>query len=50
VDVVSLREAMAYGTVVASFTIGDFSIHGLKTVDMSDIDGRFDMLRKVTQF
>lgn len=49
-DVVSLREAMAYGTVVASFAIGDFSIHGIKTADMNDIDERFDTLRKVTQF
>lgn len=50
VDLVSLREAMAYGTVVASFTIGDFSIHGIKTADLNDIDARLDTLRKVTQF
>ncbi|MBE0535826.1 MAG: sugar kinase [Phycisphaerae bacterium] len=49
-DVVSLRQAMAYGTVAASFAIGDFSIHGIRTADLNDIDSRFDMLRKVTQF
>ena len=50
VDVISLRNAMVYGTVASSFTIGDFSIHGIKAVDKDGIDERFDMLRKVTQF
>lgn len=50
VDVISLRNAMVYGTVMASFTIGDFSIHGLKTATDEMIDERFDHLRKVTQF
>ena len=50
VDVISLRNAMVYGTVAASFTIGDFSIHGIKAVDLQHIEERFDVLRKVTQF
>ena len=50
VDVVSLREAIAYGTVMASFAIGDFSIHGVKTIDINDIENRLDALRKMTQF
>ena len=50
VDVISLRNAMVYGTVMASFTIGDFSIHGIKTATREMIDERFDRLRKVTQF
>ena len=50
VDIISLRNAMVYGTVTASFTIGDFSIHGLRTTTREKIDERFDMLRKVTQF
>ncbi len=50
VDVVSLRNAMVYGTVMASFTIGDFSIHGIKTATREMIDERFDRLRKITQF
>ncbi len=50
VDVVSLREAMVFGTVASSFAIGDFSIHGIKQIEMSDIEGRFDTMRKVTQF
>ncbi|RKY07667.1 MAG: sugar kinase [Planctomycetota bacterium] len=50
VDVISLRNAMVYGTVMASFTIGDFSIHGIKTATREMIDERFDRLRKITQF
>lgn len=50
VDFVSLRNAMVYGTVVSSFTISDFSIHGIKSINMADIEKRFDMLRKITQF
>lgn len=50
VDVITLRNAMAYGTVMASFTIGDFSIHGIKTATRESIDERFDRLRKITQF
>jgi hypothetical protein len=50
VDVISLRNAMVYGTVAASFTISDFSIHGIKAVGKADVEERFDTLRKVTQF
>jgi len=50
VDVVSLRNAIVYGTVAASFTIGDFSIHGIKAANKEDMEERFNTLRKVTQF
>ncbi|AQT68356.1 putative sugar kinase YdjH [Anaerohalosphaera lusitana] len=50
IDVMSIRNAMVYGTVAASFAIGDFSIHGIKAVELSRIEDRFDFLRKVTQF
>ena len=50
IDVISLRNAMVYGTVMASFTIGDFSIHGIKAATHEMIDERFDRLRKITQF
>jgi hypothetical protein len=39
-----------YGTVTASFTIGDFSVYGIKSANREMIDDRFDLLRKVTQF
>jgi len=49
-DFESLKQAIAYGTVVASFTIADFSLAGLTSINKDDIDGRFKTLRKLTQF
>lgn len=49
-DVMAMQKAIAYGTVIASFTIGDFSIHGIKNATLDMIEERFDTLRKVTQF
>ena len=46
----SLRTAVAYGTVVASFAVADFSLKGLTSITKSDIDNRFETLRKITQF
>jgi len=50
VDTITLQKAIAYGTVMASFTIGDFSIHGIKNATQEMIEERFDRLRKITQF
>lgn len=50
VDTITLQRAIAYGTVMASFTIGDFSIHGIKNATHEMIEERFDRLRKITQF
>ncbi len=49
-DFESLKQALAYGTVVASFTIADFSLAGLTSINKTDIDGRLETLRKLTQF
>jgi len=49
-DFDSLKTAIAYGTVVASFTIEDFSIKGLASINRADIDKRFKALRKLTRF
>jgi sugar/nucleoside kinase (ribokinase family) len=49
-DFESLKQALAYGTVVASFTIADFSLSGLTSINKADIDSRFKTLRKLTQF
>ncbi len=49
-DFESLKTAVACGTVVASFTISDFSLQGLTSISKSDIDDRFETLRKLTQF
>jgi sugar/nucleoside kinase (ribokinase family) len=46
----TLARAVAYGTVVASFAIADFSLDGLTTVTRDDIDSRLESLRKFTRF
>jgi cytidine kinase len=46
----SLKQAVAYGTVAASFTIAEFSLAGLTSISRDDIDDRFKFLRKLTQF
>jgi hypothetical protein len=42
--------AVAYGTVVASFTIADFSINGLTKTTRRDINNRLAELRKLVKF
>ena len=49
-DLDSLKTAVAYGTVVASFAITDFSLAGLTSITKADIDDRFEALRKLTNF
>jgi sugar/nucleoside kinase (ribokinase family) len=49
-DFETLKAAVSYGTVVASFTIADFSLKGLTAINRNDIDSRLVMLRKLTQF
>jgi sugar/nucleoside kinase (ribokinase family) len=46
----TLRTAVAYGTVVASFTIADFSLKGLTSASRTAIDERVAELRKLTRF
>ena len=49
-DFASLKTAVAYGTVVASFAIADFSLKGLTSITRDDIESRFETLRKLTNF
>jgi len=49
-DFATLKKAIAYGTVTASFTIADFSLQGLTATTKTDIDRRLENLRKVTSF
>jgi sugar/nucleoside kinase (ribokinase family) len=49
-DFDTLKTAVAYGTVAASFTIADFSLGGLTAIDKSDIDNRLEILRELTTF
>jgi len=49
-DFATLKKAVAYGTVVASFTISDFSLKGLTKTTKRDIEKRLKTLRKTTTF
>ncbi|MFH1718047.1 MAG: PfkB family carbohydrate kinase [Planctomycetota bacterium] len=49
-DFETLKTAVAYGTVAASFTIADFSLNGLTGTDRAEIDNRIETLRAVTAF
>ncbi len=49
-DFASLKKAAAYGTVVASFTISNFSLKGLTSITKRDINKRLAELRKLTAF
>jgi len=49
-DFETLKTAVAYGTIVASFTIADFSINGLAKTTRRDIDNRLAELRKLVKF
>lgn len=50
IDFDNLKKAVAYGTVAASFTIADFSLAGLTSIDNDKIEKRLETLRHVTQF
>ena len=46
----TLKEAMAYGILVASFTVEDFSLDGLKNTERADLDRRMTEYRKMLSF
>ncbi len=46
----SIRKAMMYGTVVASFNIEDFSINRQKSVQFSEIEARYEELQEAVRF
>ena len=49
-DFDTVKKALAFGTVAASYTIEDFSINKIKSVTPDDIESRFETLRKLTSF
>lgn len=49
-DARSLKEAMGYGIVVASYTVEDFSLDRLKQVERPDLDFRLQRYRKMLAF
>jgi len=46
----TLKRALAYGTVVASYTIADFSLGGLKSTDRDQIDDRWHEYKTAMSF
>ncbi len=46
----SLRRAMVYGSVVASYNVEDFSLDRLRTLTAGDLDARFAAFRQLTEF
>jgi sugar/nucleoside kinase (ribokinase family) len=49
-DEPSLRRAMAYGTVLASFNVEEFGTERVSRLSREEIDERFEALRSMTQF
>jgi sugar/nucleoside kinase (ribokinase family) len=49
-DFETLKTAVACGTVVASFTIADFSLNGLTKITQREMDDRLTELRKLVTF
>ncbi len=49
-DPASLKKAMAYGILVASFTVEDFSLDRLEQIDRNDLELRLDKYRKMLNF
>ena len=46
----TIRSAMIYGTVIASFNIEDFSVNRQKRVQFSEISSRYGELQKAVRF
>lgn len=46
----TLKRALAFGTVVASYTISDFSLAGLKRLTRDDIDDRWHHYKQTMSF
>ena len=49
-DPQSLKEAMAYGIVIASFNVEDFSLDRLKGIDRGELDLRMERYKKMLSF
>ena len=46
----ALKKAVVYGSVLASFNVEAFSLERLKTVDKAQIESRYDLFRRISQF
>lgn len=46
----TLKEAMAYGTLVASFNVEDFSLDRMKRIERADLDRRMEEYKRMLSF
>ena len=46
----TLKAALAYGTIVASFTVEDFSLERLKQIERQDLEQRVEQYRRMLSF
>jgi sugar/nucleoside kinase (ribokinase family) len=46
----TLKTAMAYGTLVASFNVEDFSLQRMKQIERADLDRRMEEYRRMLSF
>jgi sugar/nucleoside kinase (ribokinase family) len=46
----NIRRAIVYGSVMASFTVEDFSLNRLKSLTIEEIDVRFKEFKMMTEF
>jgi sugar/nucleoside kinase (ribokinase family) len=49
-DPTSLKKALAYGILVASFNVEDFSLERFRQIDRNDIDLRMDKYQRMLRF
>ena len=49
-DPKTLKTALAYGTLTASFTVEDFSLDRLRQIKREDLDGRMEEYKKMLSF
>jgi cytidine kinase len=49
-DPKTLKEALAYGTLMASFTVEDFSLDRLRNIKRDDLDRRMEEYRRMLSF
>jgi sugar/nucleoside kinase (ribokinase family) len=49
-DEPSIRKAIVYGSIMASFAVEDFSVNRLLAVSMADVNARYRHFEKITRF
>jgi sugar/nucleoside kinase (ribokinase family) len=49
-EAATLKEALAYGTIVASFNVEDFSLERMKQINRTDIDNRLKAYKRMLSF